>query len=60
MRVISGNRVETSIAEAGVGIPCWATEFERVYLMTAARIRGEPMYLRQRANITRPIFVRGR
>jgi hypothetical protein len=36
-----GERTELSAATAAVGVTYWATEFERVYLMTAAHIRGK-------------------
>jgi hypothetical protein len=38
----------------------WTTEFERIHLMTAARIRGEQLFARQRTSIARPVFARGR
>jgi len=60
MRVMSGNRIQFNTTEIPVGRTYWATEFERIYLMTAARVRGKPAVAGQRANITRPVFVRGR
>jgi hypothetical protein len=36
-----GERAEPGATTAAVGVTYWATEFERVYLMTAARIRGK-------------------
>jgi hypothetical protein len=43
MSVRGGEQTEQSATTAAVGITHWATEFERVYLMTAARIRGKPL-----------------
>jgi hypothetical protein len=36
-----GERAEPGATTAAVGVTYWVTEFERVYLMTAARIRGK-------------------
>jgi hypothetical protein len=58
MSVMSGNRTENNVTMAAVSTTRWATEFERIYLMTASRIRGEPS--RHRADASRPVFVRGR
>jgi hypothetical protein len=44
---------------AAAGVTYWATEFERVYLMTAARIRGEPVSAWHRFRISHPTSVRG-
>jgi hypothetical protein len=41
MSVRDGARTEHSATTAAVGVTHWATEFERVYLMSAARIRGK-------------------
>jgi hypothetical protein len=60
MHVMSGNRTNHNTIGAADGSTYWATEFERIYFMTAARIRGEPVVARQRANMIRPVFVRGR
>lgn len=60
MRVMSGNRIQFNTTEIPVGRTYWATEFERIYLMTAARVRGKPAVAGQCANISRPVFVRGR
>jgi hypothetical protein len=36
-----GERTQRCATTAAVGVTYWATEFERVYLMTAALIRGK-------------------
>ena len=59
MNVLSGNRMKHNMITAAIGTT-WTTEFERIYLMTAARVRGELVVARQHANMTRPVFVRGR
>jgi hypothetical protein len=60
MRGMSGHRINYSATAATVGGTYWATEFERIYLMTAARIRGESALSGRRADTIRPVFVRGR
>jgi hypothetical protein len=60
MSLKSDNPTNQNASEATTGTTYWRTEFERVYLMTAARIRGEPVLARYRADTTRPPFVRGR
>jgi hypothetical protein len=47
MSVRDGERTEHCATTAAVGVAYWATEFERVYVMTAARIRGKPRMMRQ-------------
>jgi len=59
MGVMSDNRTNHGTT-AAVSATGWATEFERIYLMTAARIRGETVVAKTRADIARPGFVRGR
>ncbi len=41
MSVRGGERTEQSATTAAAGVTYWATEFERVYLVTVARIRGK-------------------
>jgi hypothetical protein len=63
MSLKSGNPTSQNASEATTGTTYWRTEFERVYVMAAARIRGEPVLARHRADTTRPtrpFFVRGR
>jgi hypothetical protein len=47
MRVKGGGGTEQSAMTAEVGVTYWATEFERVYVMTAARIRGKRALIRR-------------
>jgi hypothetical protein len=60
MSLKSGNPTSQNASEATTETTYWRTEFERVYVMAAARIRGEPVLARHRADTTRPLFVRGR
>jgi hypothetical protein len=43
--VRGGERTERD--HGSVGVTYWATEFERVYVMTAARIRGKRALIRR-------------
>ena len=47
MSARGGEHTERSATTAAVGVTYWATEFERVYLMTAARIRGKRALIRR-------------
>jgi hypothetical protein len=43
-----GRRADRARRDHGsVGVTYWATEFERVYVMTAARIRGKRALIRR-------------
>ena len=57
MSVMRGDR-RNNITATTVGTTYWATEFERIYLMTAARICREAES--RRADVIRPLSVRGR
>ena len=57
MSDMSRNRTELK-STAPVGQVYWLTEFERVYLMTAARIRGEQVRARSRAEVISPLSAR--
>ena len=59
MSVMRSDRRDNVSANT-VGTTYWATEFERIYLMTAARIRREAAFVSRRADAVRPVSVRGR
>ena len=59
MSVMRGDRRD-NVTATTVGTTYWATEFERVYLMTAARICREAAFASGRADAIRPGSVRGR
>jgi hypothetical protein len=60
MRGMNGHRVNYSGTAVTVGHSYWATEFERIYLMTAARIRGESTSAVCGTDTIRAGFVHGR
>jgi hypothetical protein len=47
MRVTGEERTEHGATTAAVGVTYWATEFERIYSMTAAGIRGKRALIRR-------------
>jgi hypothetical protein len=47
MSVRGGERTDHCASAAAVGVTYWATEFERVYIVTAARIRGKRALIRR-------------
>jgi hypothetical protein len=47
MSVSGGERAELCTTATAVGVTYWATEFERVYVMTAACIRGKRALIRR-------------
>jgi hypothetical protein len=60
MSVKRGYRTIYPATATAVGATYWATEFERIYVMTAARIRGDTAFARRRADAIQSVFVRGR
>ena len=52
MSVTGDERTEHSATTAAGGVTYWATEFERLYFMRAARIRGRP---RGRSALSAPL-----